>query len=105
MTMIFRPSIVLGSLALAILATGPAAAADSWVIRRVATNGSCSVSKSTASPIGSQIGGSYASPKEACTAVGKLFDDKNPADTAKCYSYARGAVELCKKEGVTLSSK
>ena len=78
-----------------------AAFADDWYVRRQTTNGACHVQEATVRPaLGNDLA-KCKSQKEACTKAKDLYDGSAP-DPKKCFSYGRGTVDACKKEGVSL---
>jgi hypothetical protein len=77
-----------------------AAEVKPWMITKVTTSNTCHVLLSTASPIGVVVS-RHDSRKEACAEALALYDD-TLTDKSKCFTYGKGTVDSCEKEGVKL---
>jgi hypothetical protein len=95
------------ALALAVSAMGFYAAAISmaaeakpWMITKVTTSNTCHVLPSTASLLG-EVVSRHDSRKEACSEALALYDE-TLTEKKKCFTYGKGTVDACEKEGVKL---
>ena len=87
---------------LALCATGVTSAADdSWNLRRNLSNGACSVQLSTSMPQLGAFLAAHPTRKETCQdAQSRKTDDAS--DSTKCFTYTRGSIEACAKDGIAL---
>jgi len=79
----------------------PSSAAEEWMVRRATMSGICHVQLKTASPLGSDLSGPFASRKAACESAKSLYDTSG-TDSTKCSGYGQGTVDGCKKDSVVL---
>lgn len=75
--------------------------ADEWMVRRQTTSGICHVQRKTASPLGADLAGPFATKKDACRRASELYDSSG-TDTRKCSGYGSGTVSACESDGVKL---
>lgn len=75
--------------------------ADEWMLRVETSGRVCHVQKRTASPLGEDFKGPFATRKATCTEAKDQYDDST-TDTGKCWTYGRGTVTGCKLDGITL---
>ena len=84
-----------------LLSTTAFAQADDWMLRVELSGRVCHVQLKTASKLGEDFKGPFASRKAACVEAGKQYDP-DLSDKSKCWTYGGGTVSGCKTDGVTL---
>lgn len=89
-------------LAVVALVDRPAMAAD-WMLRVETSSRVCHVQLKTASPLGQDFKGPFASRKEACQEALNQYDS-SASDQGKCWTYGGGTISGCKSDGINLPS-
>lgn len=100
MLSIFRASVA----AAATLALSSAAFAEEWMLRVETSSRACHVQLKTASKLGEDFKGPFASRKDACKEAAAQYDGTKE-DMTKCGTYGEGTIKGCAKDKVSLPPK
>jgi hypothetical protein len=80
------------------------AVANDWMLRVETSSRVCHVQLKTAVPLGADFKGPFPDRKSTCTEASNQYDN-TLSNQGKCWTYGQGAIDGCKKDGISLPPK